>query len=241
VITLSILVAIVPLMFGCHPVQCGTPTANHCYADVQWTHLPAIQGIQVQITAVQMTSGDGYHITAEAWLIDDSGNWIELGQIARNGQSPVYFWADKRPGHDFAEHDLAPVAQAQFGWPVFYEVSQNSNSSNTYRIFISSSQWSYSGESTDNRMIAANWMIGQEMAGSTNRASSGTATYSNLIAVDTSFAVQGLLAVHAEKTRGAMQIYSPPFGSWSDAPQLTGDLFPGQEAVSSGTFQTSCC
>jgi hypothetical protein len=215
--------------------KCGTPTANHCYAVEQWNGNPSLLGGGVGITPVQLNVGSAYHITNELWVAGGSGSnssWIEVGEINRNGQPPAYFWGDRRPGYDYAEHIIGAVPASDLNDPTYrpyFQISPDPDHANTYFVATYGTKPLdnlYAGRSTDNRMVANKFSVGEELAGTTTGVSAKPAVFGDI-------AILVAWGNEYWATKGGRTLsQNPPTGKWTDGPAYPSD---------SGFFKTSCC
>lgn len=213
--------------------KCGKENSSHCYATASFrVGTGGFQSAQSLGTVIHMTPGNGYFITNEMWVRDGSFSprWIEVGEITYNGASPSYFWADRRPGHDFSIHDLAEVPSQSIGRRVLFQVRRELNTP-TYHVYIFGAGENFTDNSIDDTLDPYTWTVGEELAGDPTGAKADTARFDNLYFCDNAGTTHG-----EPMLSQPLLVYKPPYGSWSDGPQLTDNPGGG-----SGTLTTSCC
>jgi hypothetical protein len=212
------------------PYSCGTPSTDHCYAEliIGTTDVPGgILGFRTSIGVNSVNGGDGF-INEEFWLLSTSGCrcWIETGYQESENLGYYYFWAETvPPGVYGPSHDLGPVAPGDFGGSATFDVQQTGPQS--FAITVTTPTASYAATSSNSYLSdPANSgfvEMGQELQGSTG-ASAGYVFFQDNM--EFSGGHWGYIP------GGQLDIGAPPYGGWLDPPSSAD---PG------GIFFTECC
>jgi hypothetical protein len=225
--------------------SCGGATSGHCAGLAQWYGYT--NGMASTITVTAISSG-GDRIQNAAWLEDAHTTtcqqngygacWIEAGYVVGGTtqgyySSPVYFWADLRPGSIYFDHLLQTVPQGDYGQTLDVLIELQSTPG-TWYVGMSSpgfnSDYSPSPQFSMNNSMVPDWIhVGQELAGTQNNAGSPATDWTYNQWMD------NLGSYHFQTTDGwggTPRSDNPPYASWA---------IPPSQSSTGGDLVAYCC
>lgn len=169
---ISLVISAVLMLFGALQVASALPVQAcdlnaHCYGIGQTPNSTNLNGIESTISPTCLSAPSGNFLTDEMWLNDDTqSHWVEAGYLVEGSglnvggimSAGTYgFWADLRPGYDFAAHVLQTSPSL-----AYTNVSILGVGNNTYQTAFGS----HVGDSVANTMNADNIQVGSETTSS---------------------------------------------------------------------------
>lgn len=150
------------------PDASACDAANHCATQAENKNTNLNYGVygELYIHCLYQPN-NGNRASNEIWDTDSSAsNWVEAGITAGRDYHGTYrnknwFWADKRPGYNYAEHDTSVTASTGTTYPA--EITFVG--SNTWYVYGENS-FSHYGTSTSNGMQGIHDIAGTEFWGS---------------------------------------------------------------------------
>jgi hypothetical protein len=152
---------------GAVPQASACTASSHCYAEAVNTNTNSNHGVAGVINSHCLYQpNNNNRASNELWDIDSSGsNWVEVGITSGVDYHGTYrdkdwFWADKRPGNAYSEHDTSVSASADTSYLAEIEFAGG----NAWGVFGENSGLQF-GTSTNNTATLITPVAGTEYEG----------------------------------------------------------------------------
>lgn len=170
--TAAVLAVALPVLawtiVGAVPQASACDSSNHCWALAINSNTTTNHGIYGQLYVHCLYQPDnGNRNTNEIWDVDSgANNWVEAGITSGVDYHSTYrdknwFWADKRPGYSYSEHDFSTTASTDTKYRTKIEFA----GSDTWYIY-GNGNYSQYGTSTNNSATLVQGEGGTEYWGS---------------------------------------------------------------------------
>lgn len=167
-LALALLASAWMVVAGAAPQALACDASSHCHAYAKNLNTATNHGIYGELNAHCLYQPANHNrATNEIWDTDSTENhWVEAGVSSGIDYHGVYrnknwYWADLRPGYNYAEHDKSVTASTNHDYPVrivFAGVE-------TWDV-IGENSFVYMGASTSNRATLVTGLAGTEYWGS---------------------------------------------------------------------------
>lgn len=166
ILALALLAPAWMTIIGATPQASACDVNNHCYAQAQNANGNTNHGVYGEPYVHCLYQPGGNRANNEIWDTNSSAsNWVEAGitsGVDYNGtyRNKNWFWADKRPGYNYAEHDTSVEAGTDTAYPTEIEFAGN----DTWNVYGENS-FAHFGTSTNNSATIVTGIAGTEYWG----------------------------------------------------------------------------
>ena len=168
VLTLALPTSAWMIIAGAVPQASACDQNSHCYAEAQNFNTNTNHGVYGILNVHCLYEpNNGNFANIEMWDVNSSGNnWVEAGIKSGVDYHGVYrnknwFWADKRPGYNYSEHDSSVTASTDTNYSTEIQFAGN----NEWDVYGENSFVQY-GTSTSNSATLVQGLEGTEYLGS---------------------------------------------------------------------------